>query len=105
LFSQRRAFIPVGWSKVGNRLPSLSMSTRKSTLDGLCRAGSNALSPDRLSAEERLSEIALILAAGLVRLRSRQSSRLSGHRENSFVDFTANQSGGVSVVNSMENAQ
>jgi hypothetical protein len=65
----------------------------------------NSLSPDRMTAAERLDEIASILAAGLVRLRARQSSRLSGHRENSFVDFTTNQSGGVSVVNSMENAE
>jgi hypothetical protein len=69
------------------------------------RCGPSPVSPDRLSTAERLSEIASILAAGLVRLRARQSSRLSGHRENSVVDFTANESGGVSVVNSMENAE
>jgi hypothetical protein len=67
--------------------------------------GANCISPDRLSTQERLAEIASILAAGLVRLRARQSSRLSEYRGNSFVDFTANQSGGVSVVNSMETAE
>jgi hypothetical protein len=81
------------------------MSTPKSNSAGPCRAGDNALFPERMNAAERLSEIASILAAGLVRLRARQSSRLSRHRENSFVDFTANQSGGVSVVNPMENAE
>jgi hypothetical protein len=69
------------------------------------RVRPNAICPNLLSPEERMSEIASILAVGLVRLRARQSSRLSRHRENSFVDFTANQSGGVSVVNSMENME
>jgi hypothetical protein len=58
-----------------------------------------------MTAAERLDELATILASGLVRLRARQSSRLSDHRENSCVDFTAHQSGGVSIVNSMENAE
>lgn len=68
-------------------------------------SGPNSLSPEHMAAAERLHEVATILAAGLVRQRARQSSRLSGHRENSLVDFTANQSGGVSVVNSMEHAE
>ena len=67
--------------------------------------GKNALSPDHMHREERLAELASIIAAGLLRLRARQSSRLSGDRENSCVDFTADQSGGVSVVNTMENAR
>src|SRR5688500_6159044 len=50
-------------------------------------AGPNAISSDRLTATERLNEVALILALGLVRLRARQSSRLSAASENSFVDF------------------
>ena len=54
---------------------------------------------------ERLFELASILAAGLLRLRERQSSGVSCDRENSCVDFTADQSGGVSVVNTMENAE
>ena len=33
----------------------------------------NALDPDRMSAAERLDELARILAAGLVRLRNRRS--------------------------------
>ena len=84
----------------------LAMRCCKRTVDkdSLYLIGPNALSANRMTTAERLTEVAAILAAGLVRLRARQSSRLSGHRENSCVDFTANQSGGVSVVNSMENA-
>ena len=40
----------------------------------------NALDPDRMSTAERLDEVAAILAAGLVRLRSR---RFSGKRHDS----------------------
>jgi hypothetical protein len=58
-----------------------------------------------MTAAERIAELCAILGIGLVRLRARQSSRLSAHRENSSVDFTGNQSGGVSVVNSIEHAQ
>lgn len=53
----------------------------------------NALDPDRISAEERMAELAGILVAGLMRLRARQSRRLSAGTENSSVDFTACQSG------------
>ena len=48
---------------------------------------------------------AAILAAGLMRLRPRQSSRLSGERENSCVDFTADQSGGAVETLATENAR
>ena len=62
----------------------------------------NPLSPDRMSPAERLAELASILASGLVRLRARQSSRLSGERENSFVDFTAHQSGHATGLEPVE---
>jgi hypothetical protein len=64
----------------------------------------NSLSPDKMSAGERLAEIALILALGLRRLRARQSSRVSAASENSFVDFAANQSGGAVETSATENA-
>jgi hypothetical protein len=67
--------------------------------------GQNPILSTRLSTEERIGIIVSILAAGVLRLRLRQSSKLLGKTENSCVDFTANQSGGVSVVNTMENAQ
>jgi hypothetical protein len=38
-------------------------------LDRCCLAGANALAPDLMTAEERLGEIAHLLAAGLRRLR------------------------------------
>ncbi len=49
--------------------------------------------PDCLSAAERLDEIAYILAAGLMRLRARQSSHLSRHDGESSLDCSATQSG------------
>ena len=64
----------------------------------------NPLLPDRMTASERLAEVASILAAGLMRLRARQSSRLSGVSENSCVDFTADQSGGAVETFATENA-
>jgi hypothetical protein len=42
---------------------------------------------------ECLTEIAEILATGLVRLRARQSSTLSADRGESSLDFTGHQSG------------
>jgi hypothetical protein len=53
----------------------------------------NALHPDRMTAAERLGEIARILAAGLIRLRARQSSELSADGGESSVDFLAGQRG------------
>ena len=53
----------------------------------------NALHPDRMSADERLDELATVLARGLQRLRTRQSRRLSAGTESSSVDFSADQSG------------
>jgi hypothetical protein len=51
-----------------------------------------ALSPSRMTASERLDEIAEILAGAAMRLLARKSSRLSAERGDSSVDFTANQS-------------
>jgi hypothetical protein len=45
-----------------------------------------------MSAAERLDEIAEILAAGLMRLRARKSSALSGDHGESCLDLTATQS-------------
>ena len=51
----------------------------------------NALHPDRMSAAERLDEIAELLAAGLMRLQARKSSHLSAVGE-SLLDCAAHQS-------------
>jgi hypothetical protein len=56
-------------------------------------AGSNPFRIDDLSAGERLSEIAEILAAGLMRLRARKSSQISADCGESSVDFSGHQSG------------
>jgi hypothetical protein len=55
----------------------------------------NPLSPDRMTASERLDEIAEILARGLIRLRARQSRQISADLGESFVDFPAPQRGHV----------
>ncbi len=56
---------------------------------------SNAISPDLMTAAERLDEVASILALGLVRLRARQSSGTSRTRGESSLDCSPDQSGGV----------
>ena len=45
---------------------------------------SNALHPDHMTMDERLAEVAEILAAGLIRLRARQSSHLSRRLRRKF---------------------
>ena len=55
--------------------------------------GPNPLSPDRMTAAERLAEIAEILVAGLIRLRARQSSSLFSPAGDSFLDFSPAKSG------------
>jgi hypothetical protein len=51
-----------------------------------------ALHPDRMTAAERLDEVAEILANGAMRFMARKSSRLSAEGGDSSVDFTADQS-------------
>jgi hypothetical protein len=67
-------------------------------------AGPNGVAPDRLTATERLDEIASILSLGLLRLRARQSSRIAAVSENSSLDFNAYQSGGAVEPYATENA-
>ena len=52
----------------------------------------NALSPDRMTAAERLDEAAGILAAGFLRLRARKSRRLSAENGESLLDFLVDRS-------------
>jgi hypothetical protein len=58
-------------------------------------AGPNAIDPNRMTAAERLAEVAEIVAAGLVRFRSRQSSRLSADSGESSLHFMPAESGSV----------
>jgi len=53
----------------------------------------NALDPNRMTAAERLDELASILATGLLRLRAHKSSQLSADRGESCLDFSARKSG------------
>ena len=62
----------------------------------------NALDPNRMRPEERMAELAGILAAGLQRLRAKQSSGLFADAEKSSVDFTARQSGHAPATQSAE---
>jgi hypothetical protein len=55
----------------------------------------NLLSPDQMSADERLAEIAEILARGLIRLRVRQSRRISEDQGENSVDFSVDLRGHV----------
>ena len=55
-------------------------------------SGPNALSPDHMTAAERLDEIAEILATGAMRLMARKSTRLSADAGDCSVDFTGHQS-------------
>lgn len=62
----------------------------------------NALDPNRMTTAERLDEVAAILAAGLVRLRARQSSRLSANLGDSCLDFSESKSGHGTVETTTE---
>ncbi len=53
----------------------------------------NPLYPDHLTPSERLAELGQILAAALMRLHARKSSRLSADHGDSFVDFVPDRSG------------
>ncbi len=57
-------------------------------------SGPNPLCPECVSADARLAEIGRILAAGVIRLRSAQTSDLSAETGDSFVDFSPRKSGG-----------
>jgi hypothetical protein len=46
-----------------------------------CLAGGNPVHPDLMSAEQRLTELAQILAAGVIRLRMQQSISAAGSRD------------------------
>ena len=53
----------------------------------------NSLDPYRMTPAERLAELGRILAAGLIRMKARQSSPLSDDRAETFVDLSGPKSG------------
>lgn len=62
--------------------------------------GANPLHPSHMSAPERLAEIAEILAAGLMRLRARQSTPLSPDSRESSLDCPGHRSGHADILKS-----
>jgi hypothetical protein len=57
-----------------------------------CLAGANALAPALMTADQRLSEVAQILAAGLVRLRQRECRNDWSCLEKNDLDFSPDRS-------------
>jgi hypothetical protein len=53
----------------------------------------NALDPTLMTAQQRLGEIAALLALGLVRLRARQSSQVYAAIEETSLDLATDRSG------------
>jgi hypothetical protein len=53
----------------------------------------NSLDPNRMTPAERLAELGRILAAGLIRMKARQSSPLSADRREGSVDISRLKSG------------
>ncbi len=62
----------------------------------------NPLKPEHMTPDERLNELGAILAAGLNRLQTRQSSHLSAVPGDSYLDLMPTQSGHVSVKTKTE---
>ena len=52
-----------------------------------------------LTSQDRLQEIADILALGLIRLQARQSTSISAHSGDSSLDCAARQSGHANTLN------
>jgi hypothetical protein len=57
-----------------------------------CLAGGNPLSADLMTPDERLDEVAQILAAGLLRLRRQESEKHVSHLETKRLDFSPDRS-------------
>jgi hypothetical protein len=57
-----------------------------------CLAGGNPLAPDLMTPDERLTEVAQILAAGLIRLRREESEKRFNHLEKNGLDFSPERS-------------
>jgi hypothetical protein len=58
----------------------------------------NALDPNQMSAAERITEIAEILAAGLMRLRARKSNEKSTDFHKSSLALSGQQSGHTKAI-------
>ncbi|MCG6116337.1 MAG: hypothetical protein MEQ84_14190 [Mesorhizobium sp.] len=89
-FSPAFSPFPIKMAAISIRVYSGRMSSDSQLIS---RSGSNPLAPSLMSAGDRRRELCAILAAGLVRLRSRQSSELSAGLENGLLDCPGDQSG------------
>ncbi len=76
-------------------LPELHPFERSGAVGGFGRNACmpNALAPNRMTPAERLAELGRILAAGLIRMKARQSSPLSADRGEGSVDISRLKSG------------
>jgi hypothetical protein len=63
---------------------------------------SNGLAPDLLTPTERIAEIGALLAAGLIRLHTAQSSQKVSGTGDCFVDCAPDQSGHATALNETE---
>jgi hypothetical protein len=79
---------------------SVVLATPRSWCDRQEAVAMNGIRPNEITADERISEIAEILALGLMRLRTRQSSPLSPHVGESSLDCLGHQSGHADVLKS-----
>ena len=69
----------------------MGAQTRSSIRDpDRCLAGANALAPDLMTADERLDEVAQILAAGILRALRKLRGE---HRREDSLDFSPDRSG------------
>lgn len=64
----------------------------------ICERSAISLMAAMTSQDPHLSEVAEILAAGLMRLEARKSSRMSGEFGESLLHFTLDQSGDATDV-------
>ena len=71
------------WKKL-NLIPILLVDP---LIEHWCHRMHNALHPDRMTTDERLGELFMILAAGLIRLQARKSRQLSAVRGDSCLDL------------------
>jgi hypothetical protein len=67
-------------------------ASKASHLIDCCLAGGNPLPPDLMTPEERLTEVAQILAAGLLRLHRQESEKHVSHFEKKRLDFSPDRS-------------
>jgi hypothetical protein len=90
-----RSHLPMGYTPE----PAAQRPLGKNRPAGRYKGGmSNPLRPDLMTPAERLAEIAEILAAGLIRLRARQSSPLSPDSGESSLDCYARRSGHANAL-------